>query len=132
MTVKPRLRRTPAALGAIALLGGSLYGLGPGTATASSHREAPLVAADPAVDNTDLYAFEVVKVPVERRGVHPPVVTVPVAGEPVGAARGGPSEPRRGPWSARGRPGEPVEVPDSPGAAPVSPSRSLIRPGPPR
>ncbi len=29
----------------------------PGTATASSHREAPLIAADPGVDNTDVYAF---------------------------------------------------------------------------
>lgn len=28
-----------------------------GTAGASSHREAPLIAADPAVDNTDVYAF---------------------------------------------------------------------------
>ncbi|MGV9821692.1 DUF4331 domain-containing protein [Nocardia xishanensis] len=27
------------------------------TASASSHREAPLVAADPAVDNTDVYSF---------------------------------------------------------------------------
>jgi hypothetical protein len=35
----------------------SLYGLGPGGATASSHREAPLIASDPTVDNTDLYAF---------------------------------------------------------------------------
>ncbi len=52
-----RRRRVLAALGAAALLTGSLYGLGPGTATASSHREAPLVAADPAIDNTDLYAF---------------------------------------------------------------------------
>ena len=32
-------------------------GLGPNLAGASSHREAPLVAMDPAVDNTDLYAF---------------------------------------------------------------------------
>jgi hypothetical protein len=31
--------------------------LGPGGAIASSHREAPLIAADPAVDNTDVYAF---------------------------------------------------------------------------
>ena len=30
---------------------------GPSGATASSHREAPLIADDPAVDNTDLYAF---------------------------------------------------------------------------
>ncbi|GAA4607251.1 hypothetical protein BJY16_006233 [Actinoplanes octamycinicus] len=60
MTVnRPRLRRrrTLAALGLGALLAGALYGLGPGTATASSHREAPLIAADPAVDNTDVYAF---------------------------------------------------------------------------
>jgi hypothetical protein len=35
----------------------SLYGLGPTSAAASSHREAPLVAADPAVDSTDFYAF---------------------------------------------------------------------------
>jgi len=35
----------------------ALYGLGPHNATASSHREAPLIAADPTVDNTDLYAF---------------------------------------------------------------------------
>lgn len=32
-------------------------GLGPDLAGASSHREAPLIAMDPAVDNTDLYAF---------------------------------------------------------------------------
>lgn len=31
--------------------------LGPGSSIASSHREAPLIAMDPAVDNTDLYAF---------------------------------------------------------------------------
>ena len=53
MTVK----RVAAALGVSALLAGTVYGLGPGAATASSHREAPLVAADPAIDNTDLYAF---------------------------------------------------------------------------
>src|SRR5918995_1028103 len=51
-------RRGAAALAALAVLGGAgLYGLGPSGAIASSHREAPLVAADPAVDNTDLYAF---------------------------------------------------------------------------
>jgi hypothetical protein len=31
--------------------------LGPGSGTASSHREAPLIAEDPAADLTDLYAF---------------------------------------------------------------------------
>src|SRR5258705_1227268 len=37
--------------------GVAFVGLGPATSAASSHREAPLIAADPAVDNTDLYAF---------------------------------------------------------------------------
>src|SRR3954467_9681269 len=32
-------------------------GGGPGAATASSQREAPLIAQDPTADNTDLYAF---------------------------------------------------------------------------
>jgi hypothetical protein len=41
-----------AALGA-----GVMTTLGPVAGTASSHREAPLVAADPQVDGTDLYAF---------------------------------------------------------------------------
>ena len=36
-------------------VGGSL--LGAGSAQASSHREAPLIAGDPKVDNTDVYAF---------------------------------------------------------------------------
>ncbi len=31
--------------------------VGPQSATASSHREAPLIADDPAADNTDVYAF---------------------------------------------------------------------------
>jgi hypothetical protein len=31
--------------------------IGPSGATASSHREAPLIADDPAADNTDVYAF---------------------------------------------------------------------------
>lgn len=31
--------------------------LSPAKAVASSHREAPLISADPSVDNTDLYAF---------------------------------------------------------------------------
>jgi hypothetical protein len=52
-----RVRRGLAGLATLAVLGGAVYGLGPGAANASSHREAPLIAADPAVDNTDLYAF---------------------------------------------------------------------------
>ncbi|HEY7173932.1 MAG TPA: DUF4331 domain-containing protein [Micromonosporaceae bacterium] len=39
------------------VLAAGLAGFGPSSAVASSHREAPLVAADPAIDNTDLYAF---------------------------------------------------------------------------
>ncbi|MDQ7907868.1 DUF4331 domain-containing protein [Phytohabitans sp. ZYX-F-186] len=60
MSIRTRIstRRGAAALAAMAVLGGAgLYGLGPSGAVASSHREAPLIAADPAVDNTDLYAF---------------------------------------------------------------------------
>ncbi len=53
-----KTRRLPAAIGALGMvLAGALIGLGPGTSVASSHREAPLIAADPAVDNTDVYAF---------------------------------------------------------------------------
>ena len=45
------------ALGAtVAVIAGTLFaGIGP--ASASSHREAPLISGDPTVDNTDLYVF---------------------------------------------------------------------------
>src|SRR3954469_9495058 len=39
------------------IAGTALAGFVPGGANASSHREAPLIAADPTVDNTDVYAF---------------------------------------------------------------------------
>ena len=53
-----RRKRTAAALAATGLmLAGAIGGLGPSSSTASSHREAPLIASDPAADNTDLYAF---------------------------------------------------------------------------
>ena len=45
-----------AAAGAV-LLTTVLASVTAGPAAASSHREAPLIAADPAVDNTDVYAF---------------------------------------------------------------------------
>jgi hypothetical protein len=54
MTARRRVALLAVTAIALAL---AAYGLGPSTATASSHREAPLVAADPAIDNTDLYAF---------------------------------------------------------------------------
>ncbi|MBT2212300.1 DUF4331 domain-containing protein [Actinomadura sp. NEAU-AAG7] len=40
-----------------ALAAGGLSGLGSGAATASSHREAPLISGQPQYDNTDVYAF---------------------------------------------------------------------------
>jgi hypothetical protein len=46
----------PTALVAVVALAVGLGG-GPAAGTASSHREAPLIAEDPSADNTDLYAF---------------------------------------------------------------------------
>src|SRR5437764_3831996 len=47
-----------AAAGAVALVVGlATRGSGPAAATASSHREAPLISEDPSADNTDTYAF---------------------------------------------------------------------------
>ena len=46
-----------ALLTAGAVVAGTGVLLGPGLSTASSHREAPLTAANPLVDNTDTYAF---------------------------------------------------------------------------
>jgi hypothetical protein len=45
------------AAAALAAVGLAVAHGGPGSATASSHREAPLIAQDPTADNTDLYAF---------------------------------------------------------------------------
>ena len=51
--------RTKVLAGATALaIGAGLFaGLAPLASRASSHREAPLTAADPQIDSTDLYAF---------------------------------------------------------------------------
>jgi len=49
--------RALAVLTAAATLSGGAALLGPGTSSASSHREAPYIASDPNVDGTDLYAF---------------------------------------------------------------------------
>ncbi len=58
---RPERERSPRAAALLAaggvFAGSALVGLLPTIAEASSHREAPLIAADPAVDNTDLYAF---------------------------------------------------------------------------
>lgn len=42
---------------ALAAVAAGFVGSGPGSSTASSHREAPLISEDPSADNTDLYAF---------------------------------------------------------------------------
>jgi len=60
MTTQPHRRRrrvVPALAATGIVLAGALAGLGPQVSSASSHREAPLIASDPAADNTDLYAF---------------------------------------------------------------------------
>src|SRR6187549_2050437 len=51
--------RSTLAVGAttLALAAGAFAQLGPVASNASSHREAPLLLADPQVDNTDVYAF---------------------------------------------------------------------------
>ncbi|MDR7276085.1 DUF4331 domain-containing protein [Catenuloplanes atrovinosus] len=50
-------RKAVAGTAAALIAGAAGYVLAPPAADASSHREAPAIAADPAVDNTDLYAF---------------------------------------------------------------------------
>jgi hypothetical protein len=52
-----RFRKVLAAATTMALGVGLLSSLGAQTGLASSHREAPLTAADPQIDNTDVYAF---------------------------------------------------------------------------
>ena len=56
--MKRPIRRTMIATGtAVVLVAGLFAGLGPSSGLASSHREAPLVATEPQIDSTDLYAF---------------------------------------------------------------------------
>ena len=52
-----RRTRALAGVAALATLAGGSALLAPGTSSASSHREAPLTAANPLADNTDTYAF---------------------------------------------------------------------------
>jgi hypothetical protein len=57
---KTRTRRLRAAVllaGSAALVAGGIAAGGPRAATASSHREAPLISGQPQYDNTDVYAF---------------------------------------------------------------------------
>jgi hypothetical protein len=60
MSLSPRSSARRRALAVLSVAATAVAGtslLGPGTSSASSHREAPYIAGDPAVDNTDLYAF---------------------------------------------------------------------------
>jgi uncharacterized protein DUF4331 len=53
-----RIRNKVLAATTALVVGGGLFaGLAPLASRASSHREAPLTAADPQIDNTDVYAF---------------------------------------------------------------------------
>ena len=54
---RPRLGAAMAVAGLATLATSGAMLAGPGSATASSHREAPLTLQDPLVDNTDVYAF---------------------------------------------------------------------------
>ena len=59
---RPRVRTTAAlivlaAAAVAAIVAVATRGGGPQVASASSHREAPLISQDPTADNTDLYAF---------------------------------------------------------------------------
>ena len=61
MSQSRRTRKTKATallgVGTLLVGGGIAASLAPGTSTASSHREAPAIAGQPAYDNTDVYAF---------------------------------------------------------------------------
>ena len=50
-------RRTVVATMCVAFAAAGLTTLGPGVGSTSSHREAPTVAGEPRLDNTDVYAF---------------------------------------------------------------------------
>jgi hypothetical protein len=50
-------RRLLLGLGTVGLAAAGLATLAPTVGTASAHREAPLIAGQPRLDNTDLYAF---------------------------------------------------------------------------
>jgi hypothetical protein len=55
--LRKRIRRRALAAAACLAVGVGLFALAPITGGASSHREAPLTAADPQIDTTDVWAF---------------------------------------------------------------------------
>jgi hypothetical protein len=52
-----RLRKAAIATAVVAIAATGVSALGPSAGYTSSHREAPLVAGEPKLDNTDVYAF---------------------------------------------------------------------------
>jgi Domain of unknown function (DUF4331) len=70
-------------LGAAAVVASTLLGAAAEPATASSHREAPLISQDPMADNTDLYAF--------RSPDQPDTVTIIANYIPLEEPNGGPN-----------------------------------------
>jgi hypothetical protein len=52
-----RLRKAAIATAAVAIAATGVSALGPSAGYSSSHREAPLVAGEPKLDNTDVYGF---------------------------------------------------------------------------
>ena len=54
---RSRRRAMTLATVGVVVASAAFAGMMPGAALASSHREAPLIASDPPVDNTDVYAF---------------------------------------------------------------------------
>jgi uncharacterized protein affecting Mg2+/Co2+ transport len=54
---RPLRGRRGVAIAAAAAVVASVAALAPGIGNASSHREAPLIAGEPQLDNTDVYAF---------------------------------------------------------------------------
>ncbi|MBB5873286.1 hypothetical protein F4553_006720 [Allocatelliglobosispora scoriae] len=56
-TRSTRIRRATLVAAALGLAATGFASMAPTASTASSHREAPLIAGQPRLDNTDLYAF---------------------------------------------------------------------------
>jgi hypothetical protein len=78
-----RLRTRVLAAAASIAVGAGLFALAPLTGGASSHREAPLVSADPQIDTTDVWAF----VSEDR----PSTVTIIASWNPFQEPAGGPN-----------------------------------------
>ena len=84
---RPVLLALAAGATLLAVVVAGYAGLAPSSTQASSHREAPLIAEDPAADNTDVYAF--------RSPDRPDTVTLMAQYVPLQEPAGGPNFPCR-------------------------------------